>query len=222
MTSHIPSPQGPVTGDLAPDRRRDRSATQQRILEAAQAILTEEGPSGFGVNAVARASGVDKQLIYRYFGGLDGLLSALGERIATWWQEKLLQGPSPTPMASYGALIEALALRVLYVMRTEPLAVQCALWELADNTQPVKALAAARGRALGAWMARAKGDLQPPDGVDAPAVNAMIISALSYMVLASRNAPTVIGLATDDEATWIRIETALRALIQGVYGAQAR
>ncbi len=59
-------------------------------------------------------------------------------------------------------------------------------------------------------------------GADAPAVNAKIISALSYMVLASRNAPTVIGLATDDEATWIRIETALRALIQGVYGAQAR
>ncbi len=200
-----------------PERGRDRPATERRILEAAQAILTEEGPSGFGVNAVARAAGVDKQLIYRYFGGFEGLLGALGERLAQWWQDRLLEGAPATPPESYGDLIEMLARRLIRIMRTEPLALQCALWELSDTSGAVAALAAARSQALGAWMARTRGTLQPPPDVDAPAINAMIVSGVSYIVLANRTSGNVVGLATDDEATWIRIESAVRLLVQRAY-----
>jgi AcrR family transcriptional regulator len=203
--------------DAAKAPARDRSATTQRILDAAQTILTDLGPSGFGVNAVARAAEVDKQLIYRYFGGLDGLLAALGERVADWWQDRLLEGAPETPPASYGALIELLALRLLQIMRSEPLAVQSALWELSDASGLVAPLTAARSRAMAAWMARARGDLRPPEGIDAAAVNAMIVSAISYTVLASRTSGTVVGLATSDDATWIRIEAAIRGLLRGVY-----
>ena len=203
--------------DAAKAPARDRSATTRRILDAAQTILTDLGPSGFGVNAVARAAEVDKQLIYRYFGGLDGLLAALGERVAEWWQDRLLEGAPETPPASYGALIELLALRLLQIMRNEPLAVQSALWELSDDLGLVEPLTAARSRAMAAWMARARGDLRPPEGIDAAAVNAMIVSAISYLVLASRTSGTVVGLATSEDATWIRIEAALRGLLRGVY-----
>lgn len=201
----------------ARDRSRDRPATELRILDAAQAILTDQGPSGFGVNAVARAAGVDKQLIYRYFGGLEGLLGALGERLGHWWQDRLLEGAPATTPRSYGDLIEMLALRLVHVLRTERLAQQCALWELSDASSPVAALAAARSRALGAWMGRTRGTLQPPPGVDAPAINALIVSGISYFVLASRTSASVVGLPTDDEATWNRIETAIRGLVQGAY-----
>ncbi len=201
----------------AKDRSRDRPATERRILDAAQSILTKDGPSGFGINAVARAANVDKQLIYRYYGGLDGLLAALGERLALWWQDRLLEGAPSTPPQTYGDLIEGLALRLLYIMRSEPLALQSALWELSDSSGPVAALSASRSRALGAWIARARGDLLPPDGVDAPAINAMIISAIGYFVLASRTSANVIGLATQDEATWTRLEAAICVLIRGAY-----
>lgn len=61
---------------------RDRGATELRILDAAEQILVRDGVSGFGVNAVARAANVGKPLVYRYFGGRDGLLEALGRRAA--------------------------------------------------------------------------------------------------------------------------------------------
>jgi AcrR family transcriptional regulator len=199
------------------DRVRDRGATAARILDAAEAILVAEGPSGFGVNAVARAAGVDKQLIYRYFGGLEGLLGALGERIAAWWQDRLLDETPDTPPASYGELMERLALRLLRVMRSEPLALQSALWELTDTSGLARTLAASRSRALGDWMARARGDLRPPDGIDAPAVNALVVSAVSYVVLAGRTADVVVGLPTDDPRTWERIEDAILRLVRGVY-----
>lgn len=201
----------------AQERGRDRPATERRILDSAQKILTEQGPAGLGVNAIARAAGVDKQLIYRYFGGLDGLLAALGERIAQWWQDRLLEGTAPNPPATYGEMIEGLAVRLLQIMRSEPLAMQTALWELSDTSGLVAPLAASRARVLGAWMAKARGALKPPEGVDAPAVNAMIVSGISYIVLASRTASTVIGLATREEATWERIEMAIRQLVRCVY-----
>lgn len=207
----------PATSAQPATASRDRAATERRILDAAQSILTEKGSSGFGINAVARAAGVDKQLIYRYYGGLDGLLGALGERLALWWQDRLLDGAPETPPESYGDLIELLALRLVHIMRTEPLALQGALWELSESSDPVLSLTASRGRALGAWMARARGDLRPPEGVDAPAVNAMIISGISYLVLASRTSNTVVGLATQEEATWTRIENAIRVLVRGAY-----
>ncbi len=206
-----------ITGAVTQDRIRDRAATEARILNAAQTILTDQGPSGFGVNAVARAAGVDKQLIYKYFGGMDGLLAALGRRIAEWWQERLLDDAPGQPPVSYGDLIERLAQRVLFVMRAEPLARQSALWELTDTSGLVQALSASRAAALGAWMDRLRGDLTPPAGVDAPAVNAMIISAISYLVLTSQTSRSMIGLPTEDPRTWTRIEQAVSTLVQGAY-----
>lgn len=219
MDDDTSSPENPTELAPAKDRSRDRPATERRILDAAQSILTVQGSAGFGVNAVARAAGVDKQLIYRYFGGLEGLLGALGERLAEWWQDQLLAGSPATPPQSYGNLIEMLALRLVQIMRSEPLALQSVLWELTDGSGPVASLTAARAKALGTWMVRTRGDLQPPAGVDAPAVNALIVSGISYFVLASWKSSNVIGLATTDEATWTRIEEAVCALIRGAYPA---
>ena len=69
-------------------RPRNRAGTERAIFIAARTLLAEEGFQGFGVNAVARRAGCDKQLIYRYYGGLNGLIdailpiSATGSRIA--------------------------------------------------------------------------------------------------------------------------------------------
>jgi AcrR family transcriptional regulator len=55
-------------------RPRDRAATEERILTAVGEVLARDGFAAIGVNAIARQAGVDKVLIYRYFGGLPELL----------------------------------------------------------------------------------------------------------------------------------------------------
>ncbi|HRW79035.1 MAG TPA: helix-turn-helix domain-containing protein, partial [Candidatus Sabulitectum sp.] len=57
-------------------RTRDSEKTREAIMDALERILTREGFTGVGVNALAREAGVDKVLIYRYFGSLEGLLAA--------------------------------------------------------------------------------------------------------------------------------------------------
>jgi hypothetical protein len=66
-------------------------------------------------------------------------------------------------------------------------------------------------------MERLRGDLKPPEGVDAPAINAIIVSGISYFVLASRTSGTVIGLVGNDEKTWTRISNAILGLVDGAY-----
>ena len=63
---------------------RDRERTKARIIDAVSGLLTRSGFRAVGVNAVAEAAGVDKVLIYRYFGGLAGLLSAVADEPSLW------------------------------------------------------------------------------------------------------------------------------------------
>jgi len=58
---------------------RDSTKTKERLLEAVDDVLARDGFNGLGINALAREAGVDKVLIYRYFGGLSGLLKAYAE-----------------------------------------------------------------------------------------------------------------------------------------------
>jgi AcrR family transcriptional regulator len=60
---------------------RNRHNTEQRILTAARAVIAESGFRDWGVNLLATRSDCDKVLIYRYFTGLEGVLSALAEQL---------------------------------------------------------------------------------------------------------------------------------------------
>lgn len=62
---------------------RDSKQTKSRILDAARHILAREGFAGLGVNALAAEAGVGKPLIYRYFGDMAGVATALAGDIAS-------------------------------------------------------------------------------------------------------------------------------------------
>ena len=49
---------------------------EKRLLIAVSQIIENEGFSKIGVNKIAKQAKCDKVLIYRYFGGLEGLLAA--------------------------------------------------------------------------------------------------------------------------------------------------
>ena len=69
---------------------RDREETRAKILEAVGKILAEEGFQGIGINNVSRRAGVDKVLIYRYFGDLPGLLREFASSGDYWPSMKAL------------------------------------------------------------------------------------------------------------------------------------
>jgi len=73
---------------------RDRFATRAAILQSAEELVAVQGVEAVGVNALAKAAGCDKVLIYRYFGGVDGVLAALGAERMVWPRVEVEAGGS--------------------------------------------------------------------------------------------------------------------------------
>ncbi len=56
---------------------RDPEGTKRRILAAAEREFSAKGIAGGRVDAIARRAGVNKRMLYHYFGSKDGLFRAL-------------------------------------------------------------------------------------------------------------------------------------------------
>lgn len=206
-----------MPADPTAPRTRNRDETRAAILRAAQELLADEGFSSFGVNALARRSGHDKQLIYRYFGGLDGLIDALGEALAGWVATRMDPVIAADPGPGYGDLIEAVLLAYLDALRSDSLMQRLVAWELSDPSPHVRRLADQRAQGLGELVARLRGDRTPPAGVDAPAVNAVLIAAVQHLVLAGAVSGRFTGMPLATEADWDRAKATLGRLIRAVY-----
>ncbi|MEO6685949.1 MAG: helix-turn-helix domain-containing protein [Dyadobacter sp.] len=50
----------------------NRERTERKLLEAIDRIIEEYGIQQVGVNLVSKIAGVNKVLLYRYFGGIEG------------------------------------------------------------------------------------------------------------------------------------------------------
>lgn len=198
-------------------KTRDRLRTQAAILRAAREVLAQSGFQGFGINAVARRAGCDKQLIYRYFGGVEGLVDAIGTDIATWVEDSLA-ATGETPPSTYAELAERLILGFLEALRANVLIQRIAAWEIAVPSPLVNRLSAARSEALSRWVVGMRGALTPPAGCDAPALNAFLVAAVQQLVLSSSAAGHFAGVALRSEADWDRIRATALLIVHHLYG----
>jgi AcrR family transcriptional regulator len=202
-----------------PEKRvRDRGATEKAILNAAKALLAEEGFQNFGINAVARKTGCDKQLIYRYYGGLNGLVDAIGADLGSWVKDRIPEDTGGMFLLTYGDLMERLSLLFLQALRDDPLMRRIVAWEVSENTEQVRRLSEARSKALATWLERMRGSLAPPKGIDPVAVNAILIAAIQHIVLSASAGGQCAGLALKTSKDWDKAESALKRIVRGVYG----
>lgn len=67
------------TPDEIEPRLRDSDRSRQLILDAARGEFAQNGLSGARVDRIAQSAGVNKRLIYYYFGSKDGLFTAVLE-----------------------------------------------------------------------------------------------------------------------------------------------
>ncbi|WP_337270845.1 TetR/AcrR family transcriptional regulator [Oryzifoliimicrobium ureilyticus] len=202
----------------ADKRVRDRPRTEKSILEAGKMLLAEEGFQNFGINAVARRAGCDKQLIYRYYGGLDGLVEAIGADLGNWVKERIPEDTGGMFLLTYGDLMERLALLLLRALRDDPLMRRILAWEISEENAQVKRLSEARSKALVQWLDRMRGTLAVPKGIDTVSINAVIISAIQHLALSHAAGGQCAGLSLKTNRDWDKAEGALKRIVRGVYG----
>ena len=59
-------------------QRRDPAATRSKLLVAARREFADHGLAGARVDEIAARAGVNKQLVYHYFGDKDALYLEIG------------------------------------------------------------------------------------------------------------------------------------------------
>ena len=93
----------------AEPRKRDPAATRQKLLVAARREFAQNGLAGARVDDIAARAGVNKQLVYHYFGDKDALYLAVLEWVyeEIRAQERKLNLEGLAPDRAIRKLIEA-------------------------------------------------------------------------------------------------------------------
>jgi AcrR family transcriptional regulator len=191
-------------------RPRDSQKTRRAILEAAARLLAREGFQRFGISAVAREAGVDKVLIYRYFGGAEQLLRKLASEGGLFPDLSLLLpaalAGSPCALARH-ALVE-----YARWLRRHPYALAVFRWELIESNHLTAAMAACREDFARSLLERLPAD----PSIDLPALAAILAAGVTLLALRSEPGGAFCTVPTGAEAGWERIENALAFLVDSV------
>jgi hypothetical protein len=70
---------------------------------------------------------------------------------------------------------------------------------------------------LAGLVLRPSGNRAPPPGADAPAADAVLITAVQSLTLAGRSAGRFTGLPLGAEADWVRVKATLHCLSRAAY-----
>jgi AcrR family transcriptional regulator len=196
---------------------RNRERTKQRILEAVGALLAESGFKGIGINAIARRAGVDKVLIYRYFGGLPELLEAYAHESDFWWtiDEIVLEGDEDLQEQGPAAYLTVLLRRHVEALQRRPLTQEIMAWELTEANELTRSVAlvrAARGHAL---VRRVRALYPEEDLWYLEGVLGLFGAGINYLVLRTRHEPRPAEGQADHEADWLYLQRVIERLLAG-------
>ncbi len=193
-------------------RVRDRSATEDRILAAVGEVLAREGFAAIGVNAIAREAGVDKVLIYRYFGGLPDLLRTWGASGRFWPAASEMLGDDPAavlamPLAErYVHFFE----RFIAALRARPLTLEILAAEVVDRNELTAILEAEREQ-WGTEVEALFTDRDHPAHAELRGTTLLLVAGVQYLLVRSRKLRVFGGVDVTSDAGWEELKTSIAA-----------
>ena len=201
---------------------RDRGATEERILAAVGTVLARDGFGAVGVNAIAREAGVDKVLIYRYFGGLPELLQRWGASGRFWPGVDELLGPDPQALLALPAA-ERLAVffeRFIDALRARPLTIEILAAEIVQRNELTAILETEREQ----WGARAEEVLGGAEWRERPHLRGttlLWVAGVQYLLVRARTIGIFGGMDLSTDAGWLALKQSLRISAQQLFGTPA-
>lgn len=190
--------------------RRNRAKTTQRIIDAFEEVLAERGLQAVGVNRVAERAGVSKVLIYRYFGGLEGLIAhyiKMG-RLYPSFTEPVLQQIRPNNEEELSRLWHRQLTQLFRQFRNNKASRELLKANIIEN-DPIADVAS---QVQDEEISRLINQFSFVENIDNAAISAVTFGALSYLTLMADNNRTMAGINLRGEEGWKRIENAVKLI----------
>ena len=191
--------------------------TRDRLIQSLSEIIAKQGFKNLDVGEVAKKAGVERRVVFRYFGGLPDMVAALGFDKRFWpTAEELLSGDrdqlrklSPADQIScyFKCFLRALLER--------PQTLDIMAWELVERNRYSKILESVRVRSSLEYFEALHGDI--PEDIDLSAVVALLSGSFMFLAVRSRLGGHYGGLDLWDEFDRNRLEAAADLLLAGVF-----
>ncbi|MBK7100047.1 MAG: TetR/AcrR family transcriptional regulator [Sphingobacteriales bacterium] len=197
----------------------DKERTKQKFIDAVGKIIKKEGYTGLGVNKIADVAGVNKKLIYVYFGNVDKLIETYIKNQDYWIGSSINLDDLVREHA------EDFAERLAPVLLTNQFEhvfknkeVQKILtWELSKKSSLMRKVANER-EMLGTELFKLTDPLFKNTNIDLRATYSILVAGIYYLIIhSSINGSTFCEIDVSKEADRKRIIKEMQRIITSTY-----
>ncbi|WP_300602345.1 TetR/AcrR family transcriptional regulator [Niabella sp.] len=196
--------------------RRDKQKSMQKLLHSVGAILQKDGYKALTANHIAAHAKLDKKLIYNYFGSLRGLIDAYLKENDFWKRTELVTDQEPLTDMPAAKVVEILKGQFTFLEHS-PEMQHIILWELSEKNPLLQNILDERER-FGEQLFKLADHYFKGTAVNFRAVNALLVSAIYYIILHSRyNANTICGIDATNKKGREQLFNAIEQIINWCY-----
>lgn len=198
---------------------RDKARTKARMIAAVGKVLQKKGYAGLSAPNVALECGLDKKLVWTYFGGLDNLVEEyilqrdFWKHSAKGYIEDLLKEPENIGKEDIVSILKN-QLNTVYKDKTLQKIIH---WELGEKNKMLRKIADKREELGEGIFSLIMPDFEKAN-IDLRARLALIIGGIYYLSLHGKtNGSTFCGIDINIENERERIENTIQDLIFEAY-----
>ncbi|GAB6976896.1 TetR/AcrR family transcriptional regulator [Prevotella falsenii] len=187
---------------------KNRELTEEKIVDAVECIIENQGFEKLGINAIASEAGVSKMLIYRYFGGLDELLTHYLMQKDYWANTDT----TILKRANVGENIKNMFREQIKQMRNDIILKRLCRWELTADNDNIRTLRDKRER-NGCDLIQMVARLTGCSNAEVASLAAILSASISYLVLMEEQTSTYNGIDLQSEEGWKQIMDGIGLMI---------
>ena len=200
---------------------RDKERTKGKLLTAVGEVFTKHGYNGLTIKRVIETAGVDKRLIYEYFGGFNSLVETYLRQKDYWYGfnsdiGEAIENSKPDYARK---LSETILINQFDRFYNDQELQQILRWQLSENSPAIHDLRIDREK-IASLLFSITDPFFEGSSVDLRAVAALLVGGIYSIVLHSKTSDTPfceIDVNTPDGMR--RIKAAISKIIEGTYKA---
>ena len=188
--------------------KRDRELSEEKLIDAVGELIQETGFEKLGINQVAQRAGFSKNLIYRYFESLDGLVYAYMKK-HDFWLNAAMEQPDISDARSY---LKAFYRRQILEYRGNVVVKRLRRWELSTDKDFVIEIRAQREK-NGVRFLEMMSGFSRIDKRQIQAVSTLIDAGIAYLAILEEHCRMYNGIDIQSDGGWQQITEGIDALV---------